>query len=112
MTREEAIERYGQPDKCGHITRFSDSSFYDEKCVMCGATDGRGGTLYSVICPAAPAEELAALREQKVAKAIHSLSQLNYLSWEGLVPLAQHAFVLQAQEWLAVEAALKEMSRD
>lgn len=39
MTREEAIVRYGKPDKMGHITRFSDSSLYDEKCVMCGLVD-------------------------------------------------------------------------
>jgi len=40
MTREEAIERYGEPDKMGHVTRFSDSSLYDEVCVLCGLTDG------------------------------------------------------------------------
>ena len=28
-----------QEDNKGHITRFSDSSMYDEKCVKCGATD-------------------------------------------------------------------------
>lgn len=28
-----------------HITRFSDSSLYDEKCVNCGATDAYSGTL-------------------------------------------------------------------
>ena len=26
-----------------HVTRFSDSSWYDEKCVNCGATDIAGG---------------------------------------------------------------------
>lgn len=29
-------------DSKGHATRFSDSSFYDEVCVLCGGTDGRG----------------------------------------------------------------------
>jgi hypothetical protein len=24
----------------GHVTRFSDSSLYDEKCILCGAVDG------------------------------------------------------------------------
>lgn len=28
-----------------HITRFSDSSFYDEVCVLCGETDSSGGRL-------------------------------------------------------------------
>lgn len=26
----------------GHVTRYSDSSLYDEKCIICGATDERG----------------------------------------------------------------------
>lgn len=37
----------------GHKTRFSDSSFYDEKCIYCGATDcvpgGMGELAYR--CP-------------------------------------------------------------
>lgn len=28
-----------------HITRYSDSSFYDEVCVLCGETDSSGGRL-------------------------------------------------------------------
>ena len=24
----------------GHVTRYSDSSLYDEKCIFCGAVDG------------------------------------------------------------------------
>jgi hypothetical protein len=34
----------------GHITRFSDSSLYDEKCVNCGGTDAYNGGLYKK-CP-------------------------------------------------------------
>jgi hypothetical protein len=30
------------PDELGHVTRFSDSSLYDEVCVHCGATDTSG----------------------------------------------------------------------
>ena len=41
------------PDYFGHITCFSDSSQYDEKCELCGRTDGRGqGGLYQ-LCPEA-----------------------------------------------------------
>jgi hypothetical protein len=29
----------------GHETRYSDSSFYDEVCEKCGATDAPGGGL-------------------------------------------------------------------
>lgn len=29
----------------GHLTRFSDSSVYDEVCILCGTTDGYGGKL-------------------------------------------------------------------
>lgn len=36
------------PDKLGHRTRYSDSSFYDEVCVLCGANDGDGRL--STIC--------------------------------------------------------------
>ncbi len=39
ITRAEAITLYGQPDKNGHITRFSDASTFDEICVLCGARD-------------------------------------------------------------------------
>lgn len=39
-----------------HVTRYSDSSFYDEKCVNCGATDTLGGWgLLAAPCPNAPA---------------------------------------------------------
>jgi hypothetical protein len=59
MTREEALKRYGQPNKMGHITRYSDSSVYDEKCVMCGLTDGSlmmpvKRDIYNTPCPAEP----------------------------------------------------------
>ena len=37
-------------DHPSHVTRFSDSSFYDEICVLCGTTDGPGGLL-EVACP-------------------------------------------------------------
>lgn len=26
----------------GHVTKYSDSSWYDEKCIHCGATDADG----------------------------------------------------------------------
>lgn len=37
-------------DHPSHVTRFSDSSFYDEICVLCGTTDGPGGLL-EASCP-------------------------------------------------------------
>lgn len=37
-------------DHPSHVTRFSDSSFYDEICVLCGTTDGPGGQL-AASCP-------------------------------------------------------------
>lgn len=30
-------------DRFGHVTRFSDASSYDEKCVLCGQTDAGSG---------------------------------------------------------------------
>jgi hypothetical protein len=41
------------PDELGHVTRFSDSSLYDEVCVHCGATDA--GAMLTQPCPVAPA---------------------------------------------------------
>lgn len=38
-------------DHPSHKTRFSDSSLYDEVCVNCGATDGRGDNRLSLPCP-------------------------------------------------------------
>lgn len=38
-------------DKNGHCTRFSDSSFYDEVCIYCGATDATGSYNLSCLCP-------------------------------------------------------------
>lgn len=38
-------------DHPSHITRFSDSSFYDEKCVLCGGTDGSGDHSLLLPCP-------------------------------------------------------------
>ena len=54
-----AIEKYGQPNELGHVTRFSDSSLYDEKCVLCGMTDGSlmmpvKHTVYDTSCPENP----------------------------------------------------------
>lgn len=45
-------------DALGHRTRFSDSSFYDEVCELCGTTDGHGGRLNSV-CPQARPDTVA-----------------------------------------------------
>lgn len=39
------------PDSNGHCTRLSDSSFYDEVCTLCGATDGRGDNSLDRPCP-------------------------------------------------------------
>lgn len=39
------------PDSNGHRTRSSDSSFYDEVCTLCGATDGRGDNSLDRPCP-------------------------------------------------------------
>jgi hypothetical protein len=50
-----ANEAYGSPSVSapGHVTRYSDSSLYDEVCVNCGATDTSGKL--DQPCPAAPA---------------------------------------------------------
>ena len=40
MRDSEAV-KYIEPDDLGHKTRSSDSSFYDEICLLCGATDSR-----------------------------------------------------------------------
>lgn len=40
-----------KPDKYGHRTRFSDSSYFDEVCIMCGATDGFGDKRLDQPCP-------------------------------------------------------------
>lgn len=40
-----------KPDKHGHRTRFSDSSYFDEVCIMCGATDGFGDKRLDQPCP-------------------------------------------------------------
>lgn len=57
MNRQEAIEKYGTADERGHVTRFSDSSFYDEVCVLCGATDRPGGNyIYGNNCGVDPIE--------------------------------------------------------
>lgn len=37
------------PDPLGHVTRYSDSSLYDEVCTLCGATDAGTGLRYP--CP-------------------------------------------------------------
>ena len=40
-------------DKFGHVTRFSDSSIYDEVCLLCGMTDSflsKDNTL-NTVCP-------------------------------------------------------------
>lgn len=42
-----------EADALGHRTRISDSSRYDERCVLCGATDERGSNLLDKRCPKA-----------------------------------------------------------
>lgn len=44
-------ELAGKPDEFGHVTRYSDSSLYDEVCVLCGATDARGDDRLERKCP-------------------------------------------------------------
>jgi len=39
-----------KPNPKGHITRYSDSSLYDEVCLLCGTTDGWKGRL-DELCP-------------------------------------------------------------
>jgi hypothetical protein len=58
MTREEAIARFGKPDRNGHIERYSDSSFYDGVCVMCGCTDA--DPAFRKKCPNTDADEAIA----------------------------------------------------
>lgn len=43
------------PNKLGHRSRYSDSSFYDEICVLCGANDG-DGSLSKVCSKAMPGD--------------------------------------------------------
>jgi hypothetical protein len=45
-----------KPDGKGHRTRFSDSSMYDEKCVLCGGTDAYGDARLNKPCINAKAE--------------------------------------------------------
>jgi len=63
-----------QRDEClseasrGHVTRFSDSSLYDFKCIFCGAVDGMPllgfpDTLSTADCPTGLAVR-AILQEQ------------------------------------------------
>lgn len=57
-----AIAKYGKPNKHGHVTRFSDSSLYDEKCVLCGMVDGslmspRTETINNTDCPKNPPKD-------------------------------------------------------
>ena len=45
-------------DEKGHRTRFSDSSIYDEVCVLCGATDAWANmTKLLATCPEACTDE-------------------------------------------------------
>lgn len=37
-------------DTLGHETRFSDSAFYDEVCIHCGATDAPGANRLAQVC--------------------------------------------------------------
>lgn len=39
MMQDSEAAKHIKPDELGHRTRYSDSSLYDEKCVLCGATD-------------------------------------------------------------------------
>lgn len=41
-------------DHPSHKTRYSDSSIYDEVCIYCEATDGRGDNGLKVPCPRSP----------------------------------------------------------
>src|ERR1700741_1536182 len=65
LSREEAIAQFGKPDKMGHITRYSDSSFYDERCVMCGLTDPYmgGNTIFTHRCPSAESDPVRFIKE-------------------------------------------------
>lgn len=50
---DEEIARTQKPNSLGHITRFSDSSIYDERCVLCGGTDAAGDRSLQQRCPKA-----------------------------------------------------------
>jgi len=50
------VKQCFDPKERGHVTRFSDSSLYDEKCILCGAVDGMPtlgfpDTLSTTDCP-------------------------------------------------------------
>lgn len=53
-------------DAKGHRTRYSDSSFYDEVCVTCGATDA--GTALNGTCPNQVTDEEHAAERLKTAQ--------------------------------------------
>jgi hypothetical protein len=42
-----------------HDTRYSDSSHYDVRCTLCGATDAPGSKALDLPCPAYRAEEIS-----------------------------------------------------
>lgn len=43
-----------------HNTRYSDSSHYDERCILCGATDAPGSNGLDIPCREYSAEEIGA----------------------------------------------------
>ncbi len=54
MTREYGPELKRPPsraERLGHVTRWSDSSYYDEICTVCGATDARSSDRLEQPCP-------------------------------------------------------------
>lgn len=59
------------PNKLGHRTRYSDSSFYDEVCVLCGANDGDRGL--SKVCAKPLVPEDIALVEVRTTETITRL---------------------------------------
>lgn len=48
-----------------HVTRYSDSSLYDEKCIHCGATDARGDDRLAKPCPGSKDAQAVAKEEDK-----------------------------------------------
>ena len=40
LTHDDRADLLDPDNKRGHLTRSSDSSIYDEKCTLCGLTDG------------------------------------------------------------------------
>lgn len=61
-----------------HKTRISDSSLYDEKCILCGATDGDFGDLNAEPCRSIAAKVLSAWKARKTSYSVEYMIRRFY----------------------------------